>query len=521
MTFHPIERLVGVLSILSVLCSVCPAREMYDLPLLLEPVQKAVSAENLSKVADATEDADVLIGLAELGPVKYPQREALLARAAKIKPAYSSIAAAVVVMTEGAGDANVARLIERDPENALGYYLRADLLYQQKQDAPALEAYDKATKCRDLRLYEAVRSQGVLKALDALKLQGRERVYVLSWFATRWANWLIIQIQPLHNNLSELARRGELAQRGEIADKLLVLAGHLYRTNFNNRAFGERALQDAFRLKAEVAAAENSPRMYGYAAVTQALVSTMYQWPEISSGQDLQRVAPFVAGRIYRAFQIVQEGGESKGEKVNLAGPARAAYDKARKDQVKAAEALIAAAMENPDEIVGAYLRGMLQRKQDAKEPWVSQLSYVEQAMSRHPGVFKAALANEEAMDAVNRAQRSDPRQQNISRMMEVAGAAVAYSFKHGSQLPASLDVLLKEKYLDPGDEIKSVITGRPYVFAGANQKLPERREERFGFIVLYDDHVEDGNQQAAVAIPGGITLSAEELKTRLEKQKK
>jgi hypothetical protein len=58
-------------------------------------------------------------------------------------------------------------------------------------------------------------------------------------------------------------------------------------------------------------------------------------------------------------------------------------------------------------------------------------------------------------------------------------------------------------------------------VYVGANRKLPEKRDERFGLILLYDDHQANGLHQAALAIPGGIELSAEDLKQRLERQGK
>jgi len=494
---------------------------IYDLPIPSGPLQKTLAVESLKAVAEKSDDADLLLGIAYLAPAGDPLRQQISERVIKIKPEYAPSAAALAVMMDGADEANVARLIKVDPENALGYYMQANLLYEQRQEPKALDAFREAAKLREVRFYQSITTRALFKALDALKLQGRDRLYTLSWVATRMSNSYITQIQPLHKNLGELAVKADLAKREEISDILLVLAGHLYRTNVENRPFAERALQQAFRLKAEGAAAQESPRMYGYAAVTQALVSTMYTWPGITEGTKLQDVLPFVPGRIYRAFLIADPAATKKEEKLDMPAEAQAAYDKARHEEIDTANALIDAALKNPDEIVGAYLKGSIPPDKKERQPWVSSSTYVEKAMLRFPEVFKAAIRNEEAMNAVNNARSPDRRQQNLVRMMEITGSVLSYAFKHENQLPQRLDVLYEQKYLDRKVETKSLITGRPYVYTGANQKLPERDADRFQFIVLYDDEVVDGKQQATLAIPGGFEISADELKKRLEQQRK
>lgn len=504
--------------ILGVLCGKLRAATMPDLPVKLETVETAVSAENLRALAAKTDDPDVLLGLAYLVRPGDPLRSEIAQRAAAIKPDYAALAAVIAILMDGADEATVKQLIERDPENALGYYMQANLHYAARRDAEATEAYRKATACKELRLYEEQTSSALFKALDALKLQGKDRLCAVSWMATRFSNSGSIQIQPLHNNLEELARQADVEQRKQIADMLLILGGHLYRTNYFYRTGSERALQVAFRLKAEIAAAEESPQMYGYAAATQALVSTTYAWPKIAEQQDLQQVVPFVASRIYHAFFIIDP--ETGSKKLELQGEAREKYEKARQDEKEAAQALIEAAKDNPDETAGAYIRGLIVRDEQGRRPWVSTSTYVERAMVRHPAVFKAAMRFEKAMDALNAFRMGDPRQQNLSHMMNVTGEIMAYAFKHENQLPQSLDVLVAEKLLDAKD-VNSRITGRPYVYVGAKQKLPERQAERFGFILLYDDNEVDGKLQAVKAIPGGFELTSEDLKKRLAAQKK
>ncbi len=504
--------------VVGVLCVKLEAAKMHDLPVKVEAVNTAVAAENLRAVAEKTDDPDVLLGLAYLVRPGDPLRDQIGQRAAAIQPDYAPLAAVLAVLMDGADEASVKQLMERDPENALGYYMQANLHYAAHREPEAMEAYRKAAAWKELRLYENQTSAALFKALDTLNLEGRDRLCAVSWMATRFTNSGIGQIQPLHNNLGELARHADLKQREQIADMLLILAGHLYRTNYFYRTWSERALPEAFRLKAEIAAAaEDSPRMYGYTAVTQALVSTMYGWPQIAEQQDLRLVVPFVASRIYHAFLIIEP--ETGQEKLQLQGEAREKLKRARQDEEEAATALIEAAKDNPDETAGAYIRGLIVRDEKAR-PWVSTSTYVERAMARHPAVFKAALRFEEAMDALHALRREDPRQQNLSHMMNVVGEIMAYAFKHQNQLPQSLDVLVAEKLLDAND-VNSRVTGRPYVYVGADQKLPERRDERFGFILLYDDHEVDGKLQAVLAIPGGFELAADELKKRLATQKK
>jgi len=103
---------------------------------------------------------------------------------------------------------------------------------------------------------------------------------------------------------------------------------------------------------------------------------------------------------------------------------------------------------------------------------------------------------------------------------MHLAEEVLSYAFKNNNNLPHSLDVLVAEKYLE-AEDVNSRITGRPYVYVGAKQKLPDRKDDRFKFILLYDDDEADGKLQAVLAIPGGFELTKEELTKRLEEQKK
>ena len=229
--------------------------KMFPLPTNSEAVDRAVSAENLRAVAAKTQDAQVLLGLTYLAQTGDPVRAELAERAVAANPEYAPIVAVLAAMMDGVDEQTVAALLERDPENALGHYLNGLLLYKADNDAEALAAFRKAAGLRELRLYLSQTSEALFAALDALGLQGRERLAALSWMALRSYNFGAIGLQPLQRTLVELPREMDNAGRREVSDMLIVFAGHLFRTNFHYRTYGRWSLESAFRLKTEVAAA--------------------------------------------------------------------------------------------------------------------------------------------------------------------------------------------------------------------------------------------------------------------------
>ena len=248
-------------------------REISDLPTFDAAVNQMVSPENRKSAASKATDPDVLLGLDYLAEQGNTVRREIAEMVVKAKPEYAPIVAVLAVRMETLNEKAVAELVKSDPDNAYGYYLQGNLMYEADKEQDALAAFRKGAACPELRLYENVTGPALFKGLDALGLKGRDRLCALSWVATRAADADIGHWQPAIQTLAELTHEADLGTRKEISEILLLLAGHVYATNFVNRDFAERALEYSFRYKTEAAAAEKSPAMNGYAAVTEALVS--------------------------------------------------------------------------------------------------------------------------------------------------------------------------------------------------------------------------------------------------------
>src|SRR5438445_12429030 len=248
---------------------------MPNLPPYRESVDKAVSAENLLAVASNTRDPMVLLGLAFLARAGAPVRKEIGAKAMGARSDYAPIIGVLSVMMDRIDEESVGELVQRDPDNALGHYLQGALLNALDRESDALGRFRKAAACSELRFYESTTGEALFKALDALGLQGLDRLCALTWTTSRWADFGSVGIQPIYHALSELAETADSATRLELAEILLTLAGHLFVTNFKNRWFALRAVEAAFRFKAEVAGAGNLPTKNGYAAAIYGLASPM------------------------------------------------------------------------------------------------------------------------------------------------------------------------------------------------------------------------------------------------------
>src|SRR4051794_16064536 len=145
-----------------------PAEPMHAIPLPCDTTAKAIAPEKLKAIAASTNDADVLLGLMYLTQTNDPAGEEIAKLVLKAKPDYAPVVAVLRISISRPDEANVGELIARDPDNALGHYLRAMLLYRSDKDQEALDAYTKGSACREMRLYEPMTSAALFKALDAL-----------------------------------------------------------------------------------------------------------------------------------------------------------------------------------------------------------------------------------------------------------------------------------------------------------------------------------------------------------------
>ena len=525
--FHELAWLI-IAALVATTAPSTHAQKAYPLPTYREAVDKAIAAESLRAAAAKTTDPEVWLGLAYLAQVENPIRGELLDMAVKARPEYTPIASVLAIAMGGSDERSADELIRRDPDNALGYYLQAELLYQQRREKEALAAFRKAAARSELRLYENTTAAALFKALDALNLRGRDRLCAASWMATRSLNFKIICWQPLYRSLRDLARSADLGTRKEISELLLVLAGQLYATDFEGRIHAQRAVVDAFGLKVEVAYAEKSPTVNGYVAVVQALVSVQLSWAGSEERKQTPlELAQFVAERIYGAFGVVDPtrmNGTYLGDmKARVPDSDKAKFETAKENAVKAASALIEAALVNPDEVIGAYLKGLPPPSTNAPGPWVSRTTYVERLMMTRPEVFKAAAANEEAMDALLDAGRNDPVRRNRSRLMQLGLAILEYASDHTNTCPPTVAALFENrKYLKPPQEAKSVLTGKPYVYVAGGKRVPELSRDRGRFILLYDDTaIRGGNYQCVMGDNHGESMSSAKLKQQLGNQGK
>jgi len=421
---------------------------MYPVDPMRDTVEKAISTENLKAFASRTTDPNVLLGLALLAQAGNPIRKALLNLALRCNPEFAPIAVVTPLMLDGVDESSIHDLLQRDADNALGHYLRGNLSYQANREPEALESFRKAGRCAELRLYDATIADALFKAIDALDLKGEDRLCALTWMASRIYNFSTVALQPLRNSLYELGRSSELATRKEISDLLLVLGGHLYATNYVNRWFGDRAIESALQLKAEVAAAENSSTMYGYGAALQLSAHSICSWPGFEDLPKPQQLAQYLPSRIHRAFAVVDPAKFNSryiGElNFSITESNRAAFEAAKDKAARAARALLDVALTDPDGIIGAYLRGVISEP-DGKHPWFPPATFVGKLTRERPELLRAAAANEEAMTALWNVGNTDPDRQNICRLMQIAWALQSYATAHDNTYPPNLDVLFKE----------------------------------------------------------------------------
>src|SRR5262249_46550873 len=197
-----------------------------DLPTFREAVDQAAAAESLRALAAGTSDPVVLLGLCVLARAGDPVRQELAGMAVNARADYAPVTALLTVIMDRIDTGSVGELVQRDPANALGHHLQGALLHIADRKEDALAAFRKAAACAELRLYDSITGEALFKALDALNLQGLDRLCALSWTVARWGwDFSSVGIQPTYWALQELARTGDRATRAELADILLTLAG--------------------------------------------------------------------------------------------------------------------------------------------------------------------------------------------------------------------------------------------------------------------------------------------------------
>src|SRR4030095_15237134 len=110
-----------------------------------------------------------------------------------------------------------------------------------------------------------------------------------------------------------------------------------------------------------------------------------------------------------------------------------------------------------------------------------------------------------------------DPSRRNTRRMGEIGCALLNYAFGHDQTYPDNIEVLFEEGYRKAPVKGKSVLTGRPYVYVAAGEKIPAKSSDGFRFVVLYDDHLTRWNSYECVFAWGGGAIARDDLKEQLK----
>ena len=500
---------------------------MPKIPPSREPAARAVSDENLRGAA-ANCSQEVLFGLALLAEAGSPVRKELFDRRELADATVYTAAMAVMTLVLDRVDVEaVDRLVERDEQNALGYYLRGTLFQHADRDQEAIVAYRQAATCRQIELYQALASTALASAVNFLNLAGADRLCALSWMATRLSNFSGLAIQPMYWALREIGRSGEGSNGEEASEILLRLGGHLYATNFQNRWYAERAIQEALALKAEAAAATDIPKMYGYAAIVHALNNAHFAIPGFEDDErpvNILELARFLPDRIHRAFVAADPALLNAGTlgEANLHPPRedQPAFDRAKENFTLAAKELLEEALLDPDGIAGAYLKGIPSpNAEERPNPWSLFCTPVGTLMMKRPELFRAASNYERAMNALWKAGQNDPWHKNMSRIMKIGWEVIGYAQKHDGNYPSAIDVVM-EKPQEPPEERKSFLSGREYVYVGAGEKMPAKSKDQAEFVVFYDDQAgECGLHPCFFANGVGGGIRVEDLREQLRKR--
>jgi hypothetical protein len=328
--------------------------------------------------------------------------------------------------------------------------------------------------------------------------------------------------------MSELAKTEGQAARAELAEILLTLGGHLFATNFVNRFFAQRAVEAAFTLKAELVAAEHPPKRQGYAAAVYGLVTPLFSVPGIKEwwNHSPQHLARDLPSHIQRAFGVadlvMMDAGMIGEANLNLPESEKAALDAAKERAAQAAKRLIELALPDPDGLLGPYLKGLPRPERVTGAAPLWEWSPVEGLLNKRAELFQAGAAFNEAMAALWTAGEKDPSRRNIARMMEIGLALHQYASKHDQNYPDNLELLFENGFLKPPLEIKSVRTGRPYLYVAAGEKSPSKANDRAQFVLLYDDEPNRyGGFECVFASLGGGAIRGDDLREQLKRRGK
>ena len=269
---------------------------------------------------------------------------------------------------------------------------------------------------------------------------------------------------------------------------LLKLGGHLFVTHFTNRWFALRAVEAAFKLKAEHPDLGSVAERNGYAAAVYGLISPMFSWPGIKDFGHAEplELARRLPGLIWQAFGALEPNSANPVEQDAM----RAASQKA----AQSAKRLLDVGLPDPDAIFAPYLKGIPEQSRCGGVLIVTDRCGKLDAKSG-PNCSRRRRRFKKRSMEVWKAGENEPSRKNLEQMMQIALAICRYAQEHDQTLcPDNLDVYFpRTGMLKPSVQNKSLLTGKAYVYLAAGEKAPAKFNDRAGFVLIHDDQLIPG----------------------------
>lgn len=465
--------------------------------------EEAVSVTAITAAAESETNVDVLLGLTMLTYGKVGNE--IAEKAASIEPNKARLFYMITTLWPGGGPDKSSALIQADPFNALPYYRKAAILFENRQNQEALDAFRQGTTYERVDTYMKDIGPSTFEALDALNLKGPLRLAALLRAARR-----IEGVARMPENLCYMVAQtaSEMTDddKETLAENLLTLAGQALRDESGcstAKRTAYQALRYAFRLKSQVASKEKSPQADAY---TEAARLMGQSWARLHEGRDdsrgfLQAIDfAFDSVRTVRDLTVVLDTDK------NLNENAREQLQQARLNVAQAAENLIEMAAKDPDSTVGLWLSGCPEDAAAAIENGYPELvTAAEELMKIDSQARKLALSH-------------SPVQRTKNRLKQLGLGMLMYSNDHEGDFPDSFDTLVEKGYIhrQHQDVLESAVSGERFIYVEGM-----RDDNRPTTVLAYDKTALEGDLHLVLFIDGHVAShSTEDLNKLLKKEK-
>jgi len=426
-------------------------------------VDKALSDENLKAVAANTYDAETLVGYAVLGTGGL--RDELMERAVLLSPGSKKLTLSMVI-DKSFDEPTVDALIEADPHNALPYYLKALLLIDEGKVAAAVDELEKGTRCGSFDSHAADIAKAVLKAVDTLGLSPRQRLLALAG-VMQWSLWFparIYKVAALADRLDKAYLDLPADARARVPACLIAAANQMLLSADNGRYATlysvKQALVTGYRLTGM-----SSPGNQADTIVASAL--NQYDWRRGPEAAALDQIYLAVYNLLSPVPTVEMLLG---GPPERITAGARTAFDEVFAQARAERDMFLALAEKDAlDILTVALTRGDLPAQQ------------LLSGKTQDSALLAAAAAVNRLDDHLSEtAEKVGDLEYNARQALKIVGlGCLMYSSDYNGSFPPSLDVLVREGYIQSPSSILSPATQKPFVYVGAglgdNVKNPGR----------------------------------------------